>query len=422
VLAALALALITTVGEVGGGVGGAVEAAPSTPVAPAPAVVAPVAEPPAFAEAKRTSRRVVKKKHALPAPAVRRLFHAPYQKFTRHRGKRPWWNTRSGISGADWVYPYFPTACYQRDRKAGGTNASSWQVLWVHPDTQPSAAARHLREVRLMVRGGQSLFAASAGRYIRNRRQLFARSLAPRFVTTRSCQADVRDVTVPASVYNTGHVWDGSTSATPFGSGTLTEWLLAHGYDAPNRKYLVFLQSSPSYAHGWTGISEDLANSAQTGANETPTIDNPANYTSFSYVDLSWFLDGSGDLGELSYPTQIMVHEMIHGLGAMTPSAPHESAANPLHPTDCWDLLCYNPPTSGQTYSNGCGSSSGWMEWKLARGYMRLDCNRDDYWAPATDNGLRAGAWTTKRWAVSSSSFLYGNPQPSAVQLATHHR
>ncbi|WP_091120255.1 hypothetical protein [Nocardioides terrae] len=418
----MALALITTVSDVGGGAGSAVEAVPSGPVRPESAVIAAVAEPPVLAEAQRSSRRVVKTKHALPPSAVRRLFNTPFHKFSRHHGKRPWWNTRSGISGADWVYPYFPTACYQRDRAAGGTNASAWQVLWVHPDDQPSAAARHTREVRLMVRGGQSLFAASAGRYLRNRRQLYTRSLAPRFVTTRGCQADVHDVAVPAGVYNTGHVWDGSTSATPFGSGTLTEWLQTHGYNAPNRKYVVFLQSSPFYAHGWTGISEDLANSAQSGANETPTLDNPANFSSFSYVDLSWFLDGSGDLGELSYPTQVMVHEMIHGLGAMTPSAPHESATNPLHPTDCWDLLCYNPPTGGQTYTNGCGNASGWKEWRLARGYMRLDCNRDDYWAPATDTGLAAAAWTKKRWAVSSSSFLYGNPQPSESQLATNLR
>ena len=113
---------------------------------------------------------------------------------------------------------------------------------------------------------------------------------------------------------------------------------------------------------------------------------------------------------------------MTHTLGTMTASAPHESSENPLHPTDCWDLLCYNPPTGGQTYDNGCGSPSGWVEWKLARGYMRLDCNRDDYWAPATDTGRRAAAWTTKRWAVSSSSFLYGNPQPSATQRAAHQR
>ncbi|GAB7002810.1 hypothetical protein JCM18899A_02810 [Nocardioides sp. AN3] len=354
--------------------------------------------------------------------AVRRLFRQPYRAFSRQRGKRPWWNRRSGIAGADWVYPYFPAACYQTDAAAGGTSASAWQVLWVYPDNQSPTARANVRDIRLMVRGTQSLFAASARRYLRNQRQLFARSLAPRFVTTAGCQADVRPVRVPSSVYNTGNVWDPGSSATPFGAGTLTEWLLTHGFNAPNRKYLVFLQSSPAYAHTWTGISEDPANSTGTGSDETPTRDNPANYTSFSYVDLSSSLSGGPGLGDLTYPTQVMAHEMTHALGAMTASAPHENKANPLHPTDCWDLLCYNPPTKGQSYANGCGGASGWMQARLARGYLRLDCNRDDYWAPATDSGLPAAAWTARRWAVSSSSFLYGNAQPTPSQLRAHQR
>lgn len=367
------------------------------------------------------SERVAARPKAPQRPArLAKQFAHPYAAFARQKGRRAWWNRPSGVPGGDWVYPYFPTACYQADRRAGGTNASAWQLLWVYPDNAASTLAPNLDVTRLAIRGAQSLFAASAGRYIRNRAQLFTHSLAPRFVTTTRCQADVRAVRVPAVVFNTGHVWSGDPSATPFGAGTVTEWLLKHGYKQPNRKYLVVLQSSPSYTHYWAGISENLA--AQAGrAGESPSLDNPANYTSYSFLDASWVFDGRS-VADAAYPAQLIAHEMTHALGAMTESAPHDSRVNPLHPTDCWDLLCSNPPTGGQTYSNGCGTSRGWMEPRIARGYLRLDCNRDDYWAPATDGGLRAATWTRVRWAVSSSSFLYGNPQPTRAQLLAHQR
>lgn len=412
-LAALPLVLAGASGDPGGAASQGPPGAGAIPTAAEPALV----HEPVLADAVR--RPAARAKTQTPARLAKQFAH-PYRAFARQHGRRPWWNRPSGVAGGDWVYPYFPTACYQADRRAGGTSASAWQVLWVHPDDRPSSLAPNLGVLRLSVRGAQSIFAASAGRYVRSRRQLFAHSLAPRFVTTSRCQPDVRAVGVPASVYDTGHVWSGDPSATPFGPGTVTDWLLRHGYDRPNRKYLVVLQSSPSYTHYWAGISEDLAAQAGRGG-ETPSLANPANYTSFSYVDAAWVLDGRG-VADSAYPAQLIAHEMTHALGAMTESAPHESRANPLHPTDCWDLLCSNPPTSGQTYANGCGDVDGWRTARLARGYLRLDCNRDDYWAPATDAGLRAAAWTRTRWAVSSSSFLYGNPQPTPTQLAAHQR
>lgn len=389
---------------------------------PAPvtrSVLPPVAEAPAAQLGPRQVRTEHARTSARPGLAARG--RAAYAPFTKQRGRRPWWNRRSGLPGAAWIHPDFPTACYQADRAAGGANASAWQVLWVHPDSQADTHSRYLRAVRRSVRGAQSVFAASAGRYIRDQRRLFSHSLAPRFVTTSGCQPDVRPVRVPAAVYDHGLVWAGSSSATPFGPGTLTDWLLEHGYDAPNRKYLVLLQSPPAYDHTWAGISEDPAGDAPAAA-QAPTRDNPANYTSFSYLDLTWYLSPRPEPADLIYPAQLMAHEMTHAMGAMTVDAPHESPVNPLHPTDCWDLLCYNPPTKGQTYSNGCGGATGWEPARLARGYLRLDCNRDDYWAPATDSGQRAAAWTSRRWAVSSSSFLYGNAQPTAAQLDAHRR
>jgi hypothetical protein len=410
-------AVILTVTASGSDNGTALTIAAPPPPTGTPAAAPALVQEPALADSRRTStaRRVSRR----PARLARQ-FARPYAAFARQGNKRPWWNRPSGVPGGDWVYPYFPAACYQADRRAGGTNASAWQVLWAYPDDAPSRLAPNLDVMRLAIRGAQSVFAASAGRYVGNKRQLFRRSLAPRFVTTSRCQPDVRAVRVPRSVYATGKVWQGDPSGTPFGAGTITDWLLQHGYDQPNRKYLVVLQSSPSYQHYWAGISENLA--AQAGrAGETPTLDNPANYTSFSYVDASWMLTGRS-VADAANASQLIAHEMTHALGAMTASAPHDSRANPLHPTDCWDLLCSNPPTSGQTYSNGCGPANGWEVPRLARGYLRLDCNRDDYWAPATDTGRGAAAWTRTRWAVSSSSFLYGNPQPSRAQLAAHRR
>lgn len=419
-LAALPLTLVAGASETRGI---AAAPAPTTPAHAAAEDVPALAAEPALPRAARAGARTAARTAPRQQARLNRLFQRPYRAFTRQQGRRPWWNRPSGAHGADWVYPYFPAACYQADARAGGTAASAWQVLWVYPDNRPNRLATRLRTVRLSVRGAQSVYAASAGRYLRNQGDLFARSLAPRFVTTARCQPDVRPVKVPASVYDTGRVWPGSSSPTPFGPGTVTDWLLAHGYDRPNRKYLVILQSSPSYAPGWAGISEDLAAGAGSGdgrGDETPTLDNPANYTSFSYVDSSWVFLGGRDVADTVYPAQLIAHEMTHSLGAMTASAPHDSSVNPLHPTDCWDLLCYDNQTAGQTYSNGCGTKATASD--LARSHLRLDCNRDDYWAPATDAGAPAAAWTRQRWAVSSSSFLYGNPQPTAAQLAAHQR
>lgn len=354
--------------------------------------------------------------HATRFPAAK----APYRPFSRRGPARPWWNRPSGIAGSRWVYPYFPTACFQADAAAHGRSASAWQVLWAVPDRRRNRLRWNLRTIRRAVRGAQSIYAASAERYLRSQHDLFTRSLAPRFVTTSRCQPDVRAVRVPTAVYHRGVTWSDKRSGTPLGVGTLTDWLLAHGYAAPNRKYLVILQNSPSYPHLWAGISENLA--AQRGtAGEIPTLDNPANYTSYSYIDSFWVLTAGGPTADVAYPAQVMAHEMAHALGAMTDSAPHGNVLNPLHPTDCWDVLCSPSPTPGQTYRNGCGPADGWGA-QRGRGAFRLDCNRDDYWTTATDAGRAAAAWASRRWAVSSSSFLYGNPQPTSVQLAAHRR
>jgi hypothetical protein len=110
---------------------------------------------------------------------------------------------------------------------------------------------------------------------------------------------------------------------------------------------------------------------------------------------------------------------MVHALGAMAPGAPHLNGANPGHPSDCNDILCYGDGYPGELYDVGCGGVRDGAGVAAAR----LDCNQDDYfsaaggppWAPVAE-----GAWTAQRWSISHSSFLYGNPQPTAAQLAAH--
>lgn len=337
-------------------------------------------------------------------------------------GGQPWWTRRSKETG--WVYPRFPVACFDRDTAHGGVSASAWQVLWAYPHGEPDQLSVQRRNLRLTVRATQSIFAASAQRVLVDEQSLFTRSLAPRFVTTRTCRADIRSVAVPPEVFDRAGGPQGAWGG-PYGAGTMTEWLLRQGFSAPNRKYVVLLQRPPAYLHEWFGISENAAAGAGWGGpSEDPTLANPANFTSFSYLDMAQVLQlGGSDRRRAARLGVSMAHEMTHAMGAMTASAPHRNLApdsgGPLHPTDCWDLLCYGPMTPGETYTSACGR-------ELVRTRVihaaRLDCGRDDYWAPATDTGLPEAPWANQRWAVHRSSFLYGNPQPSAELLEARRR
>ncbi|WP_343910330.1 hypothetical protein [Nocardioides aquiterrae] len=339
----------------------------------------------------------------LPASA-RRGSVAPPLWYERSNGA-PGWTER-------WVYPDLPVACYQ-PAAAGGTSASAWQVLWVRPSGERSTLAPKLANARMALRAAGSVFPASAGRFFGSDADLYRDSLSPRWVTTDDCRISVREVPAPADVYDRGP-W--ATS-----DGGLRDWLVAQGFSEPNRKYVVLLQRTPRYAtgdnpeSGWQPHAEDYAASL---GDSDPSLDNAANYNSFLFVAVGG-LPKRPDPAMADWYGPTIAHEMAHALGALAPGAPHANPSNPGHPSDCNDILCYGDGYPGERYDVGCGgvrAGSG-----LAA--SRLDCNQDDYfsaaggppWAPVAE-----GAWTAQRWSISHSSFLYGNPQPTAAQLAAH--
>lgn len=365
---------------------------------------------------------------AAPAPDGERPKVArAYRDFARPQAGAPaWWTS---ARDDDWNPPEFPRVCSQADAAHGGDAASAWQVLWLYPEDEAPTYAAQLADVRAAARVVQSIYAASAQRYVRAQNAVFARSLAPRFLTDPStCEAAVTAVPVPPAIYHRGRP-AGQGMFDPFGQGDILGWLMHAGFNAPNRKYVALMQSSPAYPHVWKGISENLAAGAggKLVPDERPDLDNEANYTSYSFLDLGLMSPAPGPRSKRPSDLALtMAHEMAHALGAMSPSAPHRNTSTapgstgPLHPTDCWDLLCYGHYAPGQTYSGECGRKGDAISLPAWR--MRLDCGRDDYFAPATDSGLPEAAWANSRWAVHRSSFLYGNPQPTAEQLAAHQR
>lgn len=362
-----------------------------------------------------------------PTPWVRRgepLAAAAPDRYARFRlpaaaqrgraAPRLWYQQPNGAPAwADrWLYPDLPVACYQPDA-AGGATASAWQVLWVRPAGEPSTLASKLANARTALAAAGSVFPASAGRFFGSDADLYRDSLTPRWVTTADCRIDVREVAAPVDVYDRGP-WATSEDG-------LRDWLVAQGFSEPNRKYVVLLQRTPRYATGgnpeggWQPHAENYALSFRDG---DPGPGNAANFSSFLFVAVSG-LPKRPDVGMALWYAPDIAHEMVHALGAMAPGAPHANRSNPGHPSDCNDVLCYGDGYPGEQYDVGCGGVQDGGGVIAAR----LDCNQDDYfsaaggppWAPVAE-----GAWTAQRWSISHSSFLYGNPQPTAAQLAAH--
>jgi hypothetical protein len=96
---------------------------------------------------------------------------------------------------------------------------------------------------------------------------------------------------------------------------------------------------------------------------------------------------------------EVVLHELMHNLGSVQPSAPHASGG--WHCYENNDLMCYQDGgpyfDAGGTLMPNCPDAGTWL----------VDCGGDDYYnlAPAP------GAYLSDHWNVASSTFLTA-PQP----------
>lgn len=139
----------------------------------------------------------------------------------------------------------------------------------------------------------------------------------------------------------------------------------AAGHHYSGSKYLVFMDTDQGCGIG--SIMPDTK----------PTQDN-ANNTGNSYA-VVWH--GCWNYGE--------PHELMHTLGAVSPSAPYGSPS--YHCWDQHDVMCYYGG-SGHAMVTYCGSSA--YIW-------RYDCNHNTYFDAANATG-----WLATHWNTANSKFL----------------
>lgn len=290
-----------------------------------------------------------------------------------------WWDIKSDATtdhtAAAWTYPDYPINCN------GVSSADAFQFLWIMPDTATTNLyEQHKGSIRESIRRASSIFAASTKRTFATESAKL-HDFTPRLVTfenaSGTCHPWIPEVVVPASVL----------TVEPSAPGGLNAWLGSHGYNRTDRKYYSLIQrKSPNQFVGASTINDtiDTSPGVSNANNQGPTymyeFKNPAgNYDSAFTV-----AQNGADFA----------HEIAHSLGSVLPGSPHYNVLNPVHPTDCYDLLCYSDELNSYPGENRGVCTAKKMQ-------VRLDCNKDDYF---NDDGA---AWTAQRWAISTSTFLW---------------
>jgi len=226
-------------------------------------------------------------------------------------------------------------ACY-----SDGTNGTRVQVLYAHTTDVADQFATVAPKI--------PAWAATVDHYVAASAAARGGTRHVRYVVDGNCQLQVTDVTMASG-----------------GADTLTKTineLVAHGYNRPDRKYLVFVDSSV-----YCGISTIASDDSPWSTNANN------NHPEYARVDRPCWGGGAP------------AHELMHALGAVQLSAPHTSGA--YHCYDGADIMCYND--NGSYFANG-----GTMKQVCTTTGM-FDCNNDDYF----DAGTPApGSYLATHW------------------------
>ena len=180
-----------------------------------------------------------------------------------------------------------------------------------------------------------------------------------RFVTDAGCNLVVN------------HVQLSAVGADTF-ENTESE-LAAQGYNRPDRKYLVWVDSTELC--GIAGYyPDDSAGDGNLNNGHSPGL--------VARID-------SGCWGLASQGESVEAHELMHSLGAVMPTAPHATEFG--HCVDSAERMCYADGTLLSILSV-CPTSHGPL----------FDCNHDDYFNTAPG----PGNYLASHWNAASNSFL----------------
>ena len=301
------------------------------------------------------------------------------------------------------------------------TTEEAYEILWVSNAAFPDRVPFYQRDrgrFNAGIRRASSVFAASTDRAFPTAAAKLT-DRTPRIITyvnpSGECQPEVTHVTVPRDVYlrepyqNLDHYSD---PATPNQMG-IWPYLEAQGFDDPNRRYLTIVDGSNVWNYrGGSAI-------VWGGGSGYGPVDDRAGAANRNNADGTWIsLSTTNDAADWDpafdgkAPGRL-AHELAHGVGGVYGTAPHANVVgNPLHPTDCGDLLCYNNyDADGQDY-DVCGPARlntfrnySDTDGPESRPAFRLDCGRDDYWNQLDE--LPSG-----RWNGYDNSFYWGNQTP----------
>jgi hypothetical protein len=323
-----------------------------------------------------------------------------------------WW--------ARWSYPDYPLLCVPAT-----SSQPAWQLVWVTDADRPKVPLidSRTRLVRTAVRRAVSVFAASRNAAITNPADLAVAS-TPRIVTVRGrdgrCEPRFVRVTVPHAVLQREPYQNWTDPETGELQQGLWPWLEDHGFPARgDRRYITITDTAGvwNFLGGATIIP--CSGSAYGPVDLRPGAQN-CNQQGGTWMTLStdnrvsdFRATGTGSFGER------LAHEFAHGMGAVLEGAPNANEQNPLHPSDCADLLCYNGVDQDGQHYDRCGGSpvDTWAGFvasgaSTSRSAYRLDCGRDDYYAYRRRDGVvEERAWAAVRWAGEDNRFYWGGEE-----------
>ena len=248
-----------------------------------------------------------------------------------------------------------------------GTSGKRVQALYVHPSDHPDRA----RDVIPLIRG----WAADVDAIFNESAATSGGVRHVRFVMRSDCTLDVKQATVSPN-------GDDSLQAT------IAE-LATQGYDQPDRKYLVWMDSTVL-----CGIANYYIDDRPDAGNFNNG--NPRVKGTVARVDSGcWGLANRGD--------SIETHELVHALGGVQPTAPHATELG--HCYDESDRMCYDDGSPGYAAVIRCPADREAF----------LDCGHDDYFHPSPP----PDSYLSTHWDTANSEFLASSlpaaPPPAMI-------
>ena len=235
-------------------------------------------------------------------------------------------------------------------------------ALYVHGDQQEDRFTTLERVFQTWLDEIDAAFVRAAEKHTGGFRQV-------RYVRDEQCRTVVEDVTIPQVSMKSVE--------------SVTTAIKALGYDRPDRKYIV-----------WTD-RKDCGVGFGAGGNDVA-----------AWYNLYNFGPHYAAIGTDCWGWAPTLHELLHTLGAVSPSAPHATTNG-----HCWDdedVLCYDDgglPAGG--LKRVCPAP---RPDRGAFALNQIDCNGDDYF----NTDPEPGTYLATHWNVADSDFLYTTPATTA--------